>query len=92
MDHLHPPTEVARTLLVVMRRGSLSAAENIIAHKHETIGRWLRTGDGRRDTGAYRGSGMDGRSIGRKLGGCIGMRSVWASVGVRAECLRQAWA
>jgi hypothetical protein len=34
---------------------------------------------------------MDGRSIGRKLGGCIGMRSVWASVGVRAEYLRLAW-
>jgi transposase-like protein len=36
------PTEVARTLLVVMRRGSLSAAEDITGHKHETIGRWLR--------------------------------------------------
>jgi hypothetical protein len=36
------PTEVARTLLVVMRRGSLSAAEEITGHKHETIGRWLR--------------------------------------------------
>jgi len=32
------PTEVARTLLVVMRRGSLSAAEDITGHKHETIG------------------------------------------------------
>jgi len=36
------PTEVARTLLVVMRRGSLSAAEEITGHKYETIGRWLR--------------------------------------------------
>jgi transposase-like protein len=36
------PTEVARTLLVVMRRGSLSAAEEITQHKHETIGWWLR--------------------------------------------------
>jgi hypothetical protein len=33
---------VARTLLVVMRRGSLSAAEEITGHKYETIGRWLR--------------------------------------------------
>jgi transposase-like protein len=36
------PAEVARTLLVVMRRGSLSAAEEITGHKYETIGRWLR--------------------------------------------------
>lgn len=36
------PTEVAQTLLVVMRRGSLSAAEEITGHKYETIGRWLR--------------------------------------------------
>lgn len=36
-----PPAEVARTLLVVMRRGSLSAAEEITGHKYETIGRWL---------------------------------------------------
>jgi len=36
------PTEVARSLLVVMRRGSLSAAEEITGHKYETIGRWLR--------------------------------------------------
>ena len=32
-------TKVARTLLVVMRCGSLSAAEDITGHKHETIGR-----------------------------------------------------
>ncbi len=37
-----PPEEVARALLVVMRRGSLSAAEEITGHKYETIGRWLR--------------------------------------------------
>lgn len=36
------PTEVTRTLLVVMRRGSLSTAEEITGHKYETIGRWLR--------------------------------------------------
>ena len=34
--------EVARCLLVVMRRGSLSAAEEITSHKYETIGTWLR--------------------------------------------------
>ena len=34
--------EVARTLLVVMRRGSLSAAEEITGHKYETIGDWLQ--------------------------------------------------
>jgi len=37
-----PPAEVARTLLVVMRRGSLSAAAEITGHKVETIRRWLR--------------------------------------------------
>jgi transposase-like protein len=36
------PTEVARTLLVVMRRGSLSAAEEITGHQVETIRRWRR--------------------------------------------------
>jgi transposase-like protein len=36
------PAEVARTLRVVMRRGSRSAAEEITGHKYETIGRWLR--------------------------------------------------
>lgn len=34
--------EVARSLRVVMRRGSLSAAEELTGHKYETIGRWLR--------------------------------------------------
>ena len=39
---LHTPAEeVARALLVVMRRGSLSAAEEMTGHKYETIGRWL---------------------------------------------------
>jgi transposase-like protein len=37
-----PPAEIARALLVVMRRGSLSAAEEITGHKYETIGEWLR--------------------------------------------------
>ena len=40
---LHTPaSEVARSLLVVMRRGSLSAAEEVTGHKYETLGRWLR--------------------------------------------------
>jgi hypothetical protein len=43
MYRLHAsPEEVARTLLIVMRRGSLSAAAEITGHKYETIGRWLR--------------------------------------------------
>jgi len=37
-----PPAEVARTLPIAMRRGSLSAAEEITSHKYETISRWLR--------------------------------------------------
>lgn len=36
------PVEIARALLIVMRRGSLSAAEEITGHKYETIGQWLR--------------------------------------------------
>lgn len=43
MYRLHTPAaEVASSLLVVMRRGSLSAAEEITGHKYETLGRWLR--------------------------------------------------
>ena len=34
--------EVARALLVVRRRGSLRAAEELTGHKYETIGGWLR--------------------------------------------------
>ncbi len=37
-----PPAEVARALLVVLRRGSLLAAEEVTGHKYETISRWLR--------------------------------------------------
>ena len=37
-----PPAEVARALLVVLRRGSLLAAEEQTGHKYEPIGRWLR--------------------------------------------------
>lgn len=40
---LHTPAvDVARSLLVVLRRGSLSAAEELTGHKSETIARWLR--------------------------------------------------
>src|SRR5216684_3725973 len=37
-----PAAEVAQALLIVMRRGSLRAAEEITGHKYETIGEWLR--------------------------------------------------
>jgi transposase-like protein len=37
-----PPAEIGRALVVVMRRGSLRAAEEVTGHKYETIGRWLR--------------------------------------------------
>ena len=37
-----PPAEIGRALLVVLRRGSLRAAEEETGHKHERIGRWLR--------------------------------------------------
>lgn len=37
-----PAAKVARALLVVLRRGSLRAAEEQTGHKYETIGRWLR--------------------------------------------------
>jgi len=43
MYRLHTPAaEVAQALLIVMRRGSLRAAEEITGHKYETIGVWLR--------------------------------------------------
>ena len=38
-----PPEEIAKALLVVMRRGSLRAAEEITGHKYETVGDWLLT-------------------------------------------------
>jgi transposase-like protein len=37
-----PPEEIGRALLVVLRRGSLRAAEEVTGHKYETLGRWLR--------------------------------------------------
>lgn len=44
LDRLKTPAgEIARALLLlVMRRGSLRAAEAVTGHKYETIGRWLR--------------------------------------------------
>src|SRR3712207_5495343 len=37
-----PPAEIARALLMVMRRGSLRAAEEVTGHKYETISHWLK--------------------------------------------------
>jgi transposase-like protein len=37
-----PPEEIGRALLVVLRRGSLRAAEEVTGHKYETIGHWLK--------------------------------------------------
>jgi transposase-like protein len=37
-----PAAEVAQALLIVMRRGSLRAAEEISGHKYETISEWLK--------------------------------------------------
>jgi transposase-like protein len=37
-----PAAEIGQALLLVMRRGSLRAAEDVTGHKYETIGRWLR--------------------------------------------------
>src|SRR5256885_6706695 len=37
-----PAAEVAQALLVVMRRGSLRAAEEITGHTYETISAWLK--------------------------------------------------
>ena len=37
-----PPEEIARALLVALRRGSLRAAEEVTGHKYETISHWLQ--------------------------------------------------
>jgi len=37
-----PAAEVAHTLLVVLRRGSLLAAADVTRHTYEPVGRWLR--------------------------------------------------
>jgi transposase-like protein len=39
---LHTPVaEIVQALMILMRRGSLRAAEEITGHKYETIGDWL---------------------------------------------------
>jgi len=41
--HLHTPLpEIVRAILVVLRRGSLRAAEEQTGHNYETIGEWIR--------------------------------------------------
>ena len=35
-------SEVAQALFILMRRGSLRAAEEVTGHKYETIGGWLK--------------------------------------------------
>src|SRR5437588_8825634 len=37
-----PAAEVAQALLIVMRRGSLRAAQEITGHKYETVSVWLK--------------------------------------------------
>ena len=39
-----PAAEVAQALLIVMRRGSLRAAEEITGHTYETISVWREQG------------------------------------------------
>jgi transposase-like protein len=45
-----PVADVAQALLVVLRRGSLRAAEEVTGHKYETISRWLRRAATHADT------------------------------------------
>ena len=41
--HLHTPLpEIVRAILVVLRRGSLRAAEKQTGHNYETIAEWIR--------------------------------------------------
>jgi transposase-like protein len=57
-----PAAEVAQALLIVMRRGSLRAAEEITGHKYETISGWrVSGGDACRspDAGAGRRSTLE---------------------------------
>ena len=37
-----PAVEIGQALLLVMRRGSLRAAEEVTGHKYETISHWLK--------------------------------------------------
>jgi hypothetical protein len=41
--HLHTPLpEIVRAIMVVLRRGSLRAAEEQTGHNYETIAEWIR--------------------------------------------------
>jgi hypothetical protein len=40
-----PAAEVTQALLIVMRRGSLRAAEEITGHKYKMISAWLKRAD-----------------------------------------------
>jgi hypothetical protein len=41
--HLHaPPPEIVRAILIVLRRGSLRAAEQQTDHNYDTIAAWIR--------------------------------------------------
>src|SRR5438874_12420845 len=52
-----PAAEVAQALLVVMRRGSLRAAEEITGHTYETISTWRVSGSGA-GRGPHAGAGQ----------------------------------
>jgi transposase-like protein len=52
-----PAAEVAQALLIVMRRGSLRAAEEITGHKYETISVW-RVSGGDPGGGPHAGAGQ----------------------------------
>jgi hypothetical protein len=41
--HLHTPlAEIVRAIRIVLRRGSLRAAEELTGHNYETIATWIR--------------------------------------------------
>src|SRR5438874_11619562 len=52
-----PASEVAQALLIVMRRGSLRAAEEITGHTYETISTWRVSGSGA-GRGPHAGAGQ----------------------------------
>ncbi|HEX5503492.1 MAG TPA: hypothetical protein VFW96_12780 [Thermomicrobiales bacterium] len=78
-----PPAEIARALLVVMRRGSLRAAEEATGHKYETIGRWL--------TLAADHAEILGMALVQELHlSAVEVDEFWAFVGRRATASRRA--
>lgn len=84
-----PPAEIARALLIVMRRGSLRAAEEATGHKYETIGRWLRLA-------ADHAAALDDALL-RDLGlSTVEVDEFWPFVGRRTaasrRATRQGWA